>query len=368
MPSAFLRTTEKAVAAGASPTRDAQRFHASLPGYEPTRLVDCPALAGRLGIASVLAKDESARLGLPAFKVLGVTWAVFRALGRELSPPAAGFSELIDRRGELGSKTLVAATDGNHGRAVARVARLLGLGARIYVPGATASATIEAIRSEGADVRVVDGVYDEAVARSREDAGDDFLVVSDTAWPGYSEIPLAVIEGYGTLFWEIDDELERRGDDVDLVLVQMGVGALAAAAGRHFRRPGRRSSPALVGVEPATAACVLESMVAGEPVSVPGHDASVMVGLNCGTPSPVAWPTVSTTIDLYLSIEDEPALRGMRLLAEEGIAAGETGAAGVGGLIELMSGDGLAAERDALGLGPETRALVIVTEGPTPAG
>ena len=353
---------------GPYPDRTPMRFHRRLPGYEETPLVDAPKLADALGVGRVFVKDESSRLGLPAFKVLGASWAVYRALEERLGENFGGWEEiweLEERLEPLRPLSLVAATDGNHGRAVARVARLLDLGAKIFVPGDMATARREAITSEGAEVIVVDGTYDEAVERSAGEAGERGLVISDTSWPGYERIPSWVIEGYSTMLWEIDDELERRGEEgPDLAIVQVGVGAFAAAVARHFRSPRMSPRPKLVGVEPVNADCLLESVAAGRIVSVPGPHDSIMSGLNCGRPSLVAWPTVSRGIDLLVAVDDEPAHEAMRLAAESGVVSGETGAAGLGGLLELLRVGGSEVRR-TLGVGGETRVLLFNCEGAT---
>ncbi|HEX5690805.1 MAG TPA: pyridoxal-phosphate dependent enzyme, partial [Roseiflexaceae bacterium] len=221
-------------------------FHRRLPGYAPTPLVEAPLLAATLNIGRLWVKDEASRLGLPAFKILGASWACYLAL-QELMGGAIGawntLDELAEQLAPLRPLTLAAATDGNHGRAVARTARLLGFAARIFVPAGTAAARIEAIESEGAQVLVVDGTYDEAVALAAKEAGPRCLVISDTAWPGYETVPRDVIAGYSTIFWEIDDELARRGEPPpDLVVVQIGVGALAAAVVRHYRAHERQTT------------------------------------------------------------------------------------------------------------------------------
>jgi diaminopropionate ammonia-lyase len=293
-------------------------FHRSLPGYAPTPLVEAPAAARALGVARVLVKDESSRLGLPAFKILGASWAAHRALE--------------------GQRTLTCATDGNHGRAVARVAALLGLGAIVFVPDDMVPARREAIAAEGAEVRVVQGTYDEAVERAAALGGPDVLVVQDT---GPGPVPALVIEGYGTVGAEIDVE-------PDLVAVQIGVGSFAAAMVRRFA--GAR----LIGVEPATAACALASAEAGAPVDVPGPHASVMAGLNCGRVAPAGWPVVSRGIETFAAIEDRWAYAAADRLAQDGITAGESGAAGLAGLLAF---------RDRLALPPTV--LVINTEGQT---
>jgi diaminopropionate ammonia-lyase len=357
---------------GPYPDRTPLRFHRRLPGYEETPLVDAPKLAGALGVGKVFVKDESSRLGLPAFKVLGASWAVYRALEERLGEDFGDWEEIWELEEHLEPSlplSLVAATDGNHGRAVARVARLLGLGAKIFVPGDMATARRKAIADEGAEVIVIDGTYDEAMERSAGEAGERALVISDMSWPGYERIPSWVIEGYSTMLWEIDDELERRSEvGPDLVVVQVGVGAFAAAVARHFRRPRASPHPKLMSVEPASADCLLESVEAGSIVSVPGPHDSIMSGLNCGKPSLVAWPTVSRGIDLHIAVNDEPAREAMRLAAESGVVSGETGAAGLGGLLELMRAGGEEAARKALGVGEETRVLIFNCESATDPG
>ena len=344
------------------------RFHHRLPGYEETPLIDTPKLASALGVAKVFVKDESSRLRLPAFKILGASWAVYRALEERLGEDFGDWEEiweLEERLAPLRPLSLVAATDGNHGRAVARVARLLGLGAKIFVPGYMTIARREAIASEGAEVIVVDGTYDEAVERSAGAAGERGLVISDMSWPGYERIPSWVIEGYSTMLWEIDDELERRNEaGPDLVVVQVGVGAFAAAVTRHFRSPRASPRPKVMSVEPASADCLLQSVEAGSIVSVPGPHDSIMSGLNCGRPSLVAWPTVSRGIDLLVAVEDEPAHEAIRLAADSGVVSGETGAAGLGGLLEILRSGG-AELRRTLGIGGETRVLLFNSEGAT---
>ena len=363
------------VLGGPAPDRAPLAFHRRLPGYEETPLVDAPGIAEALGVGKVWVKDESARLGLPAFKVLGASWAVYKALEERLPGGAFGdwetVEELKERLEPLRPLDLVAATDGNHGRALARVAGILGLGAKIFVPEEMVFARREAIAGEGAEVVVVKGTYDEAVERSYEEAGERSLVVSDMSWPGYERIPSWVIEGYSTMLWEIDDELESRGEaGPDLVVVQVGVGAFAAAVTRHFRVPQRSRHPKLLGVEPAGAACLLESVAARRIVSVPGPHDSIMAGLNCGRPSLVAWPTVSRGIDVLVAVDDEPAQEAMRLTAASCIVSGETGAAGLGGLLELLRRGGESPDQEekarrALGVGGESRVLLFNCEGAT---
>jgi diaminopropionate ammonia-lyase len=350
------------------PTDKVLDFHRRLPGYEPTPLLSVPALAERLGVASVLVKEESSRFGLPAFKMLGASWAVYRALAERLGAdlePWRDVDELATRLSAIRPFTLAAATDGNHGRAVARMARFLGLGARIFVPAGTSHARVAAIAGEGAEVVVVPGNYDAAVARCAQEEGSRAAVISDTSWAGYSDVPRWVTEGYSTMFNEIDDALAAAGRrQPDAVVVPIGVGALAAAAVEHAQRHGGRAS--LVGVEPTDAACAAASALAGGLVTLEGEQHSIMAGLNCGTPSRVAWPLVSRGMAGFLAIGDEWARRAVRELAAVGVEAGETGAAALGGLDALRE-HGAAGVFERV-LSPSADVLLLVTEGASDLG
>lgn len=327
-----------------------------------------PVLASELGVATLWVKDESFRFGLPAFKMLGASWAVYRTLvaelGREFEPWTT-LDEMNDRIAPLRPLELVAATDGNHGRAVARMARLLRLDSHILVPRGTVTARIASLEGEGARVTVVDGTYDDTVRASAAQAAPGRIVISDTSWDGYQDVPGHVIEGYATIFEEVDAEISRRAvPGPDVIVVQMGVGALAAAVVRHYAHPGP-SRPVLVGVEPTRADCILESFLAGRIVTIAGGQDSIMAGLNCGTPADVAWPDISQGLDAYVTVDDEQARDAMRALAGAGIVSGESGAAGYAGVAELLKGRESDAHRAALGVGAGARVLVISTEGAT---
>lgn len=352
-----------ASAAAGGAAGGAAGFHQRLPGYQATPLVAAPALAARFGVGRVLVKDESNRYGLPSFKMLGASWAAYCLLVDRLGhvPTWDTIDELAAAFAPLAPLELVTATDGNHGRAVARVARLLGLGARVFVAEGTAPVRIAAIESEGATVEEVDGDYDAAVARSASlaaAAGQRALLVSDTSWEGYVDGPRRVIEGYDTIFAEVDAALAAGGlPEPDAVVIPVGVGALAAAAVVHYRL-GPGSGPVLVAVEPEGADCFLESVLAGQRTTVRGPHHSMMVGLNCGTPSLVAWPLISAGFDWCVTVADDLAASAMRWLAAEGIVSGETGAAATAGL-------GALTEAGVAGLGPDSTVLVLSTEGAT---
>ncbi len=290
----------------ASAASGARAFHRGLPDYAPTPLVSVPDLAAELGVGAFLVKDESSRLGLPAFKVLGASWAVARVVGG-LTGSATDLPSL--RRAAAGSRLrLVTATDGNHGRAVAHMAALLGLGATVFVPDVMSPAAAAAIEGEGADVVRTTTDYDGAVIAAAAFASErsDRELVQDTAWPGYEQVPAWIVEGYDTMLEEVDEQL---GAAPDLVAVPVGVGSLAQAVVSHYRRSGS-PHPAVLSVEPDSAACVLASLVAGAPVTVATRE-TVMAGLNCGTVSTSAWPVLHAGCDAAVAVTDAEALRAV---------------------------------------------------------
>ncbi len=349
------------------PSRRALAFHKRLPRYRPTALHSLDSLARSLGFGKVWLKDESDRLGLPAFKILGASWATYCALRDRL--PAlndewGSVEELAKRLHAYDLPPLYAATDGNHGRAVAHVAAMLGLQARIYVPQGTAPARISAIAHEGASVTVVDGTYDDAVLKAARDADEQHgLLIQDNGWSGYETIPRYVIEGYSTMLWEIDDELAARGEALPThVFVQIGVGSFADAVVRHWSHKLPR--PAVIGVEPEGAACALESVRAGKIVRVPGPHTSIMAGMNCDSPSSVSFPILQEGVRWFMTIDNDRAIEAMRLLAGLGSVSGETGAAGLGALLEL-SAESYQHVRMEMGLDEGSRVLLFSTEGVT---
>lgn len=324
-------------------------FHRTLPGYAPTPLVDLPQLAAELGVRRVLVKDESSRLGLPAFKILGASWACRQTLQRN---PGA---------------TLVTATDGNHGRAVARMASALGTAATVFVPAVMLESTARLIASEGAEVVRVDGDYDETVRAAAGHAAADpgRALVQDTAWEGYEEVPQWIVDGYQTLLAEVDGELGRRPD---LVAVPVGVGSLAQAVVAHYRReamdgdspgPERPQPTGVLCVEPDTAACVLVSLRDGVPSSVPTA-ATVMAGLNCGTISSLAWPILRDGCDAAVTVTDEAALRASHDLQALGVPSGPCGAATLAGLRTSLTDP---ARRADLHLPEDAVVVLLSTEG-----
>lgn len=345
---------------------EAATFHRSVPGYAPTPLRELPPLAQRLGVGRVFLKDESTRFGLPAFKALGVSFAIHRLVhartgqGSTQHRTPDDWDGLLQRVRSMPPFTLVTATDGNHGRAVARFARLLGLPAHVFVPDVVSAAAIQAIRDEGAQVSVLAADYDTAVQRAAAAAADDpdAELLQDTAWPGYEVVPQWIVDGYSTLLVEVDDQLARAGvQQPDAVVVPMGVGSFAQAVVTHYRSGASR--PTLVGVEPDTAACIQASILAGRAVSV-DTAATIMAGLNCGTPSSLSWPLLQQGLDLDVAVSDADARAAMERLEGLGVHAGACGAATLAALEAVSrSGD--------LHPGPQATVVLLSTEGRLPA-
>jgi diaminopropionate ammonia-lyase len=374
-----------------APRTAAPAFHAELPGYRPTELTELPALADELGVGRVFVKDESSRMGLGAFKVLGASWAIARLLCED---GRVTLGEV--RRAAAGHPVeLVTATDGNHGRAVAWMARQLGLEARVFVPRVVPERARAAIAAEGATVTVAGESYDEAVARAAayaedrrpragyagdrrpragyagdrrpragyagEGGGQGRVLVQDTAWAGYESVPGWIVEGYGTLLAELDRQFaERDLAGPDLVGVPVGVGSLAQAVVTHYRRGDR--APAVLAVEPENAACVLASLRAGALRSVP-TGGTVMAGLNCGTPSSLAWPVLAGGLDAAIAVPDRLALRAGADLGGLGVRSGPSGAASLAGARAALTGPGCGARRAGLGVSGSSVVVLLSTEG-----
>lgn len=340
------------------------------PGYAPTPLHRLDALAKSLGVGGVLYKDEGPRFGLGSFKALGGAYAAARLLSRELTKKLGRVVTPADlRSGALASETaqitLSSATDGNHGRSLAWGARMFGAPCRIYVHRDVSPGRIAAMEGYGATVTVVDGDYDASVRRTREDAdANGWFVVSDTSWEGYTDPPRDVMAGYGVMAREIADALAKPPSHV---LLQGGVGGLAAAIAAAFRQQWGANAPRVVIVEPDLAPCLFESARAGTATAVAIHDETVMAGLSCGEPSALAWEILAEEARDFITIPDDfvgPTMRGLARPCggDPAIAAGESA---VAGLAALIAAAGDVDWRGKLGLGPDSVALVIGSEGVT---
>jgi len=354
-------------------SRAAVSFHATIPGYEPTPLADLAGLASFLGINRLWVKDESQRFGLNAFKMLGASYAIGKLAARHLGldPSSVGFQDLTAEARNLKSLTFATATDGNHGRAVAWTARMLGCPAVVYLPAGTARARIEAVKSEDAEAVVVQGTFDDAVrlvaSHSRERG---WTLLQDTAWPGYEKIPTLIMEGYTTLVAEAASRME--GVSPTHVMIQAGVGSLATGIFAGVQEHWGGVRPHFTVVEPLNAAPFFLSARAGgrQPRAAEGDLETIMAGLACGEASTLAWSALGTWADAFAVCEDDVARRGMRVLGnpvgkDARVVSGESGAVTTGMLFEVCTDPRLEDVRRVMGLGPESRVLLFSTEGDT---
>ncbi len=341
------------------------------PGYAPTPLLDLAGIAGAAGLRVLRLKDEAGRFGLGSFKALGGAYAVAEVVAGELVrqgvAPAAASTDLMAGRWRTDTETMTVtcATDGNHGRAVAWGARRCHCRAVIFVHEGVSAGRAAAIAAYGAEIRRVPGTYDDSVrVATAEAAANGWYVVSDTSWPGYTEVPRAIMQGYRVMADEAVTQwgaAQADGAPPTHVFIQGGVGGVAAAVSVQMRA-AFAPVPMLVVVEPDRAACLLASAELGELTSVPGDLNTLMAGLACGEPSLLAWQELDRGAAAFMSIPDDAAVATMRVLADTGVVAGESGVAGLAGCL-LAAGD--PAAREVLRLGVDSRVLVFSTEGAT---
>lgn len=338
--------------------------------YAPTPLVSLKTLAKQIAVGEVLYKHEGPRFGLGSFKALGGAYAALRVLQREISKRLGTEVSLSDiRRGkysdEVAKITLVSATDGNHGRSLAWGCQRFGAPCRIYIHAEVSEGRAEAMRDLGADVIRIAGDYDESVVLAKSEAkANGWFVVSDTSWPGYSLPPRDVMAGYGVMTREICEALDQAPTHVFL---QGGVGGLAAGVAAALRQYWGESSPRVIIVEPELTACLFESAKAGAATSVAIAEETIMAGLSCGEPSPLAWEILAEEATDFLTIPESVVAPAVRLLArpltgDTALEAGESAVAGLAALIMARADDDISAQ---LGLDGESRVLLIGSEGVT---
>lgn len=357
----------------------ARNFHRQIPGYRTSPLKGLGNLAAMLGVGGIWVKDESVRLGISSFKVLGGSFAIYRYLKRVLGVDDSRqmtFAELVspEARQKIGHLTFATATDGNHGRGIAWAAKALGLRSFIYVHKGTSRARIRAIEEFGARVTVVDGTYDDAVRQVAADAArEGWQIISDTSWPGYEEIPAWIMQGYTTLFAEAQEQLAAQGlIRPTHLFMQAGVGALAASGIGYYHTLFGRDAPVSVVVEPLHADCLLVSARAGDgkPHNVTGPLDTIMAGLACGEPSPIAWNILWDCADAFVACPDYVAAKGMRvygvpLAGDPVVISGESGAVTLGALMFMLESRHGVDLKKQLGLGPDSQVLLVNSEGNT---
>ena len=352
----------------------ARRFHSTFSAYEKTPLLSLEKLAEKMGVKSVYLKDESFRFGLNAFKVLGAGYAIANEIGRRIGKEITELSaESIlskETKEKIGDITFVTATDGNHGRGVAWTANQLGQKSVVYMPKGSAMERLENIRKEGAEADIMDMNYDEAVRLAQKMAEEkEWIVVQDTAWEGYEDIPRWIMQGYTTMGHEIMEQIPEKPTHIFL---QAGVGSMAGAMTGFFSNLYAEEKPIIAIVEPAKADCLYQTAKAdnGKLHIVTGDMDTIMAGLACGEPCTIGWDVLKGYADAFIRCPEYMAADGMRVLAapakgDAAVVAGESGAAAFGAMTNILLDESLAEYKKMLKLDENSRILCISTEGDT---
>ncbi|MCM1441772.1 MAG: diaminopropionate ammonia-lyase [Roseburia sp.] len=357
----------------------AQSFHRSFPQYSITPLAALDGMAAWLGLGGLYVKDESYRFGLNAFKVLGGSFAMARyiagELGRDVAETDYDYLTSDKLKEEFGQATFFTATDGNHGRGVAWAANRLGQKAVVHMPKGSTQTRFDNIAKEGAQVTIEEVNYDDCVRMAAAEAAqtEHGVVVQDTAWEGYEEIPAWIMQGYGTMAGEAAEQLRQlEVNRPTHVFVQAGVGSLAGAVVGYFANRFPNDPPKFVVMEAGAADCLYQGAVAGDgkPRIVGGDLQTIMAGLACGEPNTISWEILRNHVTAFLSCPDWVSAKGMRMLAapvkgDPAVVSGESGAVGMGVISTIMEDDTYQELREALGLDRNSRVLMFSTEGDT---
>lgn len=363
---------------GLEQAQTVRRFHQSFPEYSVTPLVELKSLAEELGVSKIFVKDESYRFGLNAFKVLGGSYAIAREIGTRMgiSEEELTLARLLqpDVQARLGQLRFVTATDGNHGRGVAWTAKRLGYRAVVFMPKGTAAERLENIRRLGAEASITDCNYDDSVRLARQYAAEhEGIVVQDTSWEGYHNVPLHIMQGYTTMGAEIVEQLAAYGDQAPThVFLQAGVGAMAGAMAGFIADYYKEARPVITIVEPTKADCLYRTALAndGKLHIVDGALDSIMAGLCCGEPCSIGWQQLAAYADNFVAVPDKAAALGMRVLGnpvgnDAAVVSGESGAAGLGLAVAALRERDLDQLKGSLQLDAESVILCISTEGAT---
>ncbi len=357
----------------------ARAFHRSFPQYDVTPLANLSGMAKELGVAGVFVKDESYRFGLNAFKVLGGSFAMARYIAGELGKDVGevDYAYLTSKKlkEEFGQATFFTATDGNHGRGVAWAANKLGQKSVVHMPKGSVQSRFDNIAKEGATVTIEEVNYDDCVRMAAREAAETprGVVVQDTAWEGYEEIPAWIMQGYGTMAAEAAQQLREAGVQRPThIFVQAGVGSLAGAVQGYFANLFPGETPVTVIMEAQAADCLYQGALAGDGKEryVTGDLRTVMAGLACGEPNTLSWDILKNHASVFVSCPDWVAAAGMRRLAapvkgDPQVVSGESGAVGMGLLAALLEGEKYKDLREAMGLTKDSVILMFSTEGDT---
>lgn len=358
--------------------KEVKSFHQSFPVYTETPLRHMRNLAKELGLGAIYVKDESYRFGLNAFKVLGGSFAIGNYLAKKLNSSISEmpYEKLISEkvRKELGDMVFVTATDGNHGRGVAWTANQLKQHSVVYMPKGSSKERLDNIIAEGAEASIINSNYDEAVRLANSMAEEKgWVMVQDTAWDGYEDIPKWIIQGYSTMGYEAYEQLKSFGEEKPThIFLQAGVGSMAASITGLFSAIYGEDRPITTIVEPNKADCIYKTAEAndGEIHFVTGDMDTIMAGLACGEPCSIGWNILKDYADNFISCPDYTAAEGMRILGnppkgDERVISGESGAAAFGCVAEIMTNNNLAWMREKLKLDENSKVLFFSTEGDT---
>ncbi|MFL8712589.1 diaminopropionate ammonia-lyase [Clostridioides sp. GD02377] len=355
-----------------------RNFHKSFSEYKVTPLHSLSELANELGISNIWLKDESYRFGLNAFKSLGGSYAVGKYIAKKLNMDISNLSfEMLNSKNikeKLGDLTFVTATDGNHGRGIAWFANQIGQKSVVFMPKGSSEIRLNNIRKEGAEASITDLNYDDAVRLATKYADENNgVIIQDTAWDGYEEIPTWIMQGYVTLIDEAIEQINSLDNGMPThVFLQAGVGSFAGTVQGYLEYVFGNNRPITTIVEPNEAACIFKSAEINDqkPHAVTGFMETIMAGLNCGEPNTIGWNILRDYSDMYISCPDYVAARAMRILAnplkgDPKVVSGESGAVGLGILSLILEEDGLKEIADKLNINKDSKILVISTEGDT---
>ena len=359
--------------------KEVHQFHRSFPQYCETPLANLQCLAKLKGVGGIYVKDESYRFGLNAFKVLGGSYAMARFIAEQTGRSLAelGYEQLVspEIKKELGTYTFFTATDGNHGRGVAWTANQIGQKAVVYMPKGSSEFRLNAIRKEGARAEITELSYMGAVKRAYAESleTENSVVVQDTAWPGYEEIPSWIMQGYGTMAMEAEMQLKALGVTRPThVFIQAGVGSAAGAVLGYFANQHPEQCPVTIVVEAGSFECLYDSALKGDGsvVEAPGDKPTIMAGLACEEANTVSWEILREKAAFFVSLGDTSAARAMRVLSapvgdDPRMVSGESGAAGMGALLEMLDHPEYADFRAAAGIDENSQILLFSTEGDT---
>ncbi len=359
--------------------RSALKFHRSFPQYEVTPLHQLKKMAAYLGLKGLYVKDESYRFGLNAFKVLGGSYAMASYIatktGKSVDELPYDVLSSAEFRKQMGQTTFYTATDGNHGRGVAWAANQLGQKAVVRMPRGSSITRKNNIAKEGAEVTIEDFNYDDCVRLAASQAKEDpnGVIVQDTAWKGYTDIPSWIMQGYGTLALEADRQLLADGVERPThVIVQAGVGSLAASVVGYFANKYKGCEPIMCVCEAGAAACLYRSAVkgTGQTVKVKGKLDTIMAGLACGEPNVIGWDILRNHVRGFAACPDWMSAKGTRmygvpLAGDPTVISGESGSVTMGFLASVMMYPRYKEIKEALGLDENSQVLLISTEGNT---